>query len=49
MKIIKDMDLPQRAQDFGNDCSIELRVRLGIEDDFLERIEKNVNFIKKLN
>ena len=49
MKILKEMDLPQRAQNFGNECSIEVRVRLGIEHDFLEKTEKCVNFIKKLD
>ena len=49
MKILKDMELPQRAQNFGNDCSIEVRVRLSIESDFLEKTEKIINFIKKLD
>ena len=40
MKAVKDMDLPQRAQDFGTSCSMEVRVRLSIEPDFLERLEK---------
>ena len=40
MKIIKDMDLPQRNQDFGERCSIEVRVRLSFLDDFTERIIK---------
>ena len=49
MKIIKDMDLPQRSQDFGLQCSIEVRVRLNLEADFLERTEKTGIFIRPLN
>lgn len=49
MKVLKDMGLPQRAQNFGNDCSIEVRVRLTVEKDFLEKTEKYLNFIKKLD
>lgn len=49
MKVLKDMDLPQRAQQFDNDCSIEVRVRLSSEPDFLERIEKVSNFIHKID
>ena len=44
MKVVKDLDLPQRAQDFGTECSLELRVRRSLEADFLERIEKIVTF-----
>ncbi|MCQ2172423.1 MAG: YigZ family protein [Bacteroidales bacterium] len=44
MKVVKDLDLPQRAQDFGTGCSMELRVRRSLEEDFLERIEKIVTF-----
>ncbi len=44
MKVVKDLDLPQRAQDFGAGCSMELRVRRGLEEEFLERIEKIVTF-----
>lgn len=37
MKMVKDMSLPQKAQDFGESCSMEVRVRLSQESDFLER------------
>lgn len=40
MKVLKDLDLPQRAQDFGMTCSVEVRVRLNLMQDFLERMEK---------
>lgn len=46
MKVVKDMGLPQRSQSFGSDCSMEVRVRLSIEKDFFDRIEKIGNFIK---
>lgn len=44
MKLVKDMDLPQRAQDFGEYCSMEVRVRKNLNDDFLERSKKISNF-----
>lgn len=37
MKIVKDMDLPQRSREFGEECTMELRVRRSLEEDFLER------------
>jgi len=40
MKLLKDMDLRQRAQDFGNSCSLETWVRLSSEKDFLEKLDK---------
>lgn len=44
MSLVKDMDLPARAQDFSESCSMELRVRLSVLDDFLERSKKITNF-----
>lgn len=44
MKVVKDLELPQRSQNFGNECAMELRVRLSLVPDYLERIEKIVNF-----
>lgn len=40
MDVIKNMGLRQRAQDFGNMCSLEIWVRLSAEADFRERISK---------
>lgn len=40
MKLIKDMSLPQRDQDFGEHCSISVRVRLAQEVVFRERVAK---------
>ena len=39
MKVLKDMDLPQSAQDFGERCSLVTRVRLSAVEDFMERIK----------
>ncbi|MBO4455746.1 MAG: YigZ family protein [Bacteroidales bacterium] len=38
MKLIKDLDLPSRNRVFEVSCSIEVRVRLNQQQDFLERI-----------
>jgi len=38
MKLIKDLDLPARNRSFQETCSIEVRVRLNQQQDFLERI-----------
>lgn len=48
MKTVKDMDLPQRSQDFGTDCNMEVRVRLCMQDDFFEKIKKSVIFINEI-
>ena len=45
MKLVKDMDLPQRGQSFLADCTLEVRVRASLERDFLERFEKIGIFI----
>lgn len=39
MKIVKDMNLPQSNQDFGENCSLRVSVRLSVESDFVNRIE----------
>lgn len=44
MKVVKDLGLPQRNQDFGESCSLEVRVRTSLKADFLERTEKIPNF-----
>ena len=38
MKVLKDMDLPQSGQQFGEKCSLEVRVRLSAVEDFLQKI-----------
>ena len=40
MKLAKDMDLPQRNQSFLSECTLDVRVRLSAEQDFLERTKK---------
>lgn len=39
MKVLKDMDLPQKDQQFGTDCSLVTRVRLSAEQTFRERLK----------
>ncbi|MBP3256700.1 MAG: YigZ family protein [Bacteroidales bacterium] len=43
MKVLKDMDLPQSAQEFGETCSLEVRVRLSAVEDFRERLADKIN------
>ena len=38
MKVLKDMDLPQSAQEFGENCSLQTSVRLAAVEDFLKRM-----------
>lgn len=38
MNVIKDMGLEQLSQDFGLDCTLRVRVRLTLEEDFIRRI-----------
>ena len=38
MKVLKDMDLRQKDQDFGTLCSLKAWVRLSSEEDFLKRL-----------
>lgn len=38
MKVLKDMDLKQKDQDFGNSCSLKAWVRLSQGEDFLARL-----------
>ena len=38
MKALKDMGLTPAAQDFGLECSLDVRVRLALEEDFRKRL-----------
>ena len=38
MKVLKDMDIPSKDQEFGMDCALTVRVRLSLEAAFRERI-----------
>lgn len=40
MKLVKDLGLPCRAQQFDLQCSMEVRVRKKFESEFLERTEE---------
>lgn len=44
MKVLKDLDLPQRSRSFGAECSLEVRVRDTLRQDFLERISTICTF-----
>ena len=43
MKVLKDMELRQRGQDFGAECSLQVWVRLSAESDFRTRTGKIEN------
>lgn len=43
MKILKDMDLKQKGQAFGAECTLQTWVRLSSEEDFRTRIGKIEN------
>ena len=43
MKVLKDMDLTPRAQDFGESCSLEVRVRLSSIEDFKKKLDSFAN------
>ena len=45
MKLVKELDLPQRGQSFLAECTLEVRVRASLERGFLERFEKIGIFI----
>ena len=45
MKVIKDLDLPQRERDFGADCRMEVRVRDSLKEEFLERTNSICTFV----
>lgn len=44
MKVVKDLGLPSREQRFEASCSMQVRVRLTQEEDFLERTKNITNF-----
>ena len=46
MRVLKDLDIPQSGQSFGNECSMDVRVRLSQYEDFLARTR---NFLLSLN
>lgn len=46
MKALKEMEIPASAQDFGENCSLQVRVRLSGVERFLERLE-GIAFVEK--
>ena len=46
MKVIKDLDLPQSNRSFDNSCSLEVRVRDTLKEDFLERTGTICTFVE---
>ena len=42
MKVLKEMDLPQRGQNFGEQCSLEVRVRLSALESFREKMGETI-------
>ena len=44
MKVVKDLGLPTRAQEFAEHCKMQVRVRLSLKEDFLERTKNIANF-----
>ena len=44
MKILKDMALPIRAQEFGSECSMDVRLRSSLMSNFFDRIKNLPNF-----
>lgn len=44
MKLVKDLDLPQEERVFDVSCSIRLRVRDSLREEFLQRIKNISNF-----
>ena len=47
MKVLKDMDLPQTGQEFGETCSLSTRVRLSQDDSFKKRLKDAAKLIEK--
>lgn len=46
MKLVKDLNLPQRNQSFQEQCALEVFVRLNQKNDFLERLIKINTFTR---
>lgn len=44
MKLVKDLDLPQEERVFDVSCSMRLRVRDSLREEFLQRIKNISNF-----
>ena len=49
MKLVKELDLPTRGREFSETCTLELRVRLDLQKDFLERLSTMPIFVNCLD
>ncbi|MBP5335416.1 MAG: YigZ family protein [Bacteroidales bacterium] len=45
MRTLKDMDIPQSGQDFGQLCSMDIRVRLSQQEEITKRLVKYLSLI----
>ena len=45
MRALKDMEIPQSGQDFGQLCSMDIRVRLSQEEELKKRLVKYLSLI----
>ena len=45
MRALKDMDIPQSGQSFGQQCSMDIRVRLSQEEEIKKRLVKYLSLI----
>ena len=45
MRALKDMDIPQSGQSFGQQCSMDIRVRLSQEEELKKRLVKYLSLI----
>lgn len=43
MKVLKEMDLAPAGQQFGEKCTLEVRVRLSALEEFREKMQKHAN------
>ena len=47
MRTLKDMDIPQSRQDYGQTCSMDIRVRLSQIEEINKRLVKYLSLIKQ--
>ena len=45
MRTLKDMDIPQSGQNFGQLCSMDIRVRLSQQEELTKRLVKYLSLI----
>lgn len=47
MKVLKDLDIPQSNQSFGELCSMDVKVRLSQNQNFCDRMDKKLLTLKE--